>query len=359
MVVKRVRTREKRRRFSHQASGPATPYEQGLLTIRSASERIIRREPYDQEPNRIVATMRSIGLLTRKLTPMTAPNAKRNAGRLADRMRTNPVVIDPQASLDQARDMFANYRFRHLPVVTCNEVVGIISDRDMRLATGLRPDKERLKGTHGQTIPGAAKVSEIMRGPVHCMTDEDQLEDAALVMLRESIGAIPICQDGQLVGIVTETDVLKAYKESCDGGSNNRDDAVRIHMHSPVDTIHSGMKVDAALDVMDHRLGHLIVTDDGCMTGIVSERDLLCGLSRELVQDERAQDEGYFAETDLFVQSIMSNPVLSVRENDSLSFAASLMIKNKFSAVPVLNAGGSVVGLLTQRDILEEFVASS
>lgn len=303
--------------------------------------------------------MLSIGPWTRKLTLMNAHNAKENAGRLANRMRANPVVIDPQASLDQARDMFANYRFRHLPVVTRNEVVGIISDRDIRLATGLRPDKERLTGTHGQAIPGPAKVSEIMRDPVCCMTDQDQLEDAALAMLRESIGAIPVCQDEQLVGIVTETDVMKAYKERCEEVPGSRDDAVRIHMHSPVDTIESGMKVDAALDALDHRLGHLIVTDEGCMTGIVSERDLLCGLSRELVQDERAQDEGYFAETDLYVQSIMSRPVMSVRDNDSLSLAAGLMIKNKFSAVPVLDASGSVVGILTQRDILEEFVAGN
>ncbi len=299
----------------------------------------------------------SIGSTDRKLTSMNASNAKENAGRIADRMHVNPVVIDPQATLDQARKMFENYRFRHLPVVTCNKVVGIISDRDLRLATGLRPDKERLRDSHGQPIPGPTHVSEIMRKPVHCMTDEDLFEDAALIMLRQSIGAIPICQNDQLVGIVTETDVLKAYRDSCDEPGSPADDAVRIHMHGPVETIESTMKVDDALDALDPKLGHLIVADEDCMTGIVSERDLLTGLSREMVQDERAQSEGYFAEIELPVRSVMSHPVTSVGENEPLRSAADLMIRNKFSAVPVLDLSGTVVGILTQRDILEQFVA--
>ncbi len=290
-----------------------------------------------------------------EVTPM---NIQGRTGSLSERMRVNPVVIDPDASLEQALDMFSNYRFRHLPVVVCNEVVGMISDRDLRLATGLRPDRERLRDSHGHPIPGATKVSEIMHTPVHCMTDEDQLNDAALLMLRESIGAIPICRDNQIVGILTETDVLRAYVDSCRLPGGIAESKVRINMHSPVDTIDSNTKIEEALDVLDRRLGHLIVVDEGCMTGIVSDRDLMLGLSKEMVSDERAQSEGYYAEVELPVQAVMSRPVKSVLEDDNLSAAAELMIRNKFSALPALDQKGSVVGILTQRDIIEEFVAN-
>jgi CBS-domain-containing membrane protein len=221
----------------------------------------------------------------------------------------------------------------------------------------MRPDRERLHDSHGQSLPGPHKVAEIMSSPVRVLSDEDSFEDAATLMLQESVGAVPICSDGQLVGILTETDVLKAYRDRFKRDGAPKESTVRARMKQPVKSVTSDTKVDDALDVIDHDTRHLIVVDEDCMTGILSERDLLLGLSQEITIDERAQSEGRYAETDLPVQSIMSRQVVSVGENDVLSRAAQLMIGNKFSALPVLDPAGSVVGIVTQRDIIEEYVA--
>ena len=55
---------------------------------------------------------------------------------LDDLMTRNPVTVDPEANLDSALRLFDRFPFRHLPVVENEAVIGILSDRDLQLATG-------------------------------------------------------------------------------------------------------------------------------------------------------------------------------------------------------------------------------
>jgi CBS domain-containing protein len=81
-------------------------------------------------------------------------------------------------------------------------VIGIVTRRDLQLAA-------RCYGA------APVEVSEVMHTPVITITPDSALRDAADRMRREGIGSLPVCdsEDGHLVGIITETDLLRALSE--------------------------------------------------------------------------------------------------------------------------------------------------
>ncbi len=90
---------------------------------------------------------------------------------------------------------------RHLPVVDDGDVVGVVTDRDLRLVTSW---------LHSGPFDADAAVSEVMsRDPVTA-APRDPVEEAARLMRRRKIGCLPIIDEGKLVGIVTGTDLLDA-----------------------------------------------------------------------------------------------------------------------------------------------------
>lgn len=275
---------------------------------------------------------------------------------LFDLMTANPVTIDEDATLDQAIQMLDSYSFRHLPVASCNRVVGILSDRDLRLATSLLPSDRRTRDTEGNKVPGPERVSQVMHAPVHCLSPQDTPDRAAKDMVYYQIGAIPVVENGCLVGIVTETDILEAFLELHRRAHGACDDLARYHMHQPLTSVSPQLSVEDALDRMDRRVGHLGVEEDGKLVGIVSERDLFGGLASSMIRDARAQAEGRMEDASTTVASVMTRDVLTVGPGSTLSHCAKHMTGFRVSALPIFE-DGQPLGIVTQRDILEYFAS--
>ena len=266
-------------------------------------------------------------------------------------MTVNPVTVGPDATLDEALDLLEEFGFRHLPVVEDGAVVGIISDRDLRLATSWLGSRMRLESPVGEEIPGAKRVREIMTHPVHTLPRDELPGTAAQDMLDRRIGAIPVVEDGELVGIVTETDLLRAFLELCRVNDGACDDLVRYHMHRPLACVRPEMGMAEALEEMDPREGHLGVRKRGKLVGFLSQRDLFMGLAREMIDDAKAQASG---DLDLFrrrVEDYMTLGIHAALPGDGLGDCAKLMVTKRVSALPVFE-DGEPIGLLTQRDVL-------
>ena len=103
--------------------------------------------------------------------------------------------------------MFEN-RFRQLPIVDDNELVGIITDRDIRsfLSSTLMGSQQAIEKTL------STKVREIMTDHPLILSPDDDLEDAVELLIEEKVGGIPVVDKAEgLVGIVTYVDVLKCF----------------------------------------------------------------------------------------------------------------------------------------------------
>lgn len=121
------------------------------------------------------------------------------------------VTIAPEASVKQAFLLMKSLGIRHLPVVREGELVGIVTDRDLRrpkLADVFRSWDEVYR------INDEIQVEDIMTAPVLTARPDDRVDDAARVMVEKRIGALPVVdRAGKLVGIITESDILRAFVE--------------------------------------------------------------------------------------------------------------------------------------------------
>ena len=112
----------------------------------------------------------------------------------------SPVMtVDARATVSEALALLHGRLFRHLPVVRDGTLVGMVSDRDLQAA---RAGAAACDGVD-------ARVEAIMHRDVVAATPRTSVEEASRLMLRHRIGALPVLDDGRLVGIVTQRDLLQ------------------------------------------------------------------------------------------------------------------------------------------------------
>jgi acetoin utilization protein AcuB len=125
------------------------------------------------------------------------------------RMKATPITVSPEDSFRHAMTLIRQRGIRHLPVVEGGRLVGIVTDRDLRQASPSPATSLEIHELH--YLLQRITVREIMTTKVHTVTPATPIEEAARLMLQHKIGGLPVLQDGMLVGILTETDILRAF----------------------------------------------------------------------------------------------------------------------------------------------------
>ncbi|GAA3926719.1 CBS domain-containing protein [Litoribacillus peritrichatus] len=122
-------------------------------------------------------------------------------------MSSECLTLKPNSTLAQARELMETRRVRQLPVVDAeNRLVGILSKRDIYAASVsvLSKNYEREK----KLIESHISVEEIMTRDVRTVSPNDDLASAALTLQEMRVGALPVVEDGKLIGIISNTDFL-------------------------------------------------------------------------------------------------------------------------------------------------------
>ena|SRR5579871_6739158 len=116
--------------------------------------------------------------------------------RVAGWMTTNPTTVSPAEKLSNVEMIMQEGGYRSVPVVQDGKLVGIVTDRDLRRHTGYLPQTE-------------ARMA--MSEQVTTVTPATPIEEAARILRERKIGALPVVEEGALVGIITTTDLLGAF----------------------------------------------------------------------------------------------------------------------------------------------------
>lgn len=123
-----------------------------------------------------------------------------------DVMTPKPITRTVNATLAEVMETMLDKDIRHLPIVSGGELVGMISDRDLRQFSR---DVVMMNGRAKAAL--AAPISSLMSGDVLTADAEDDVDSLIDVMVENRIGAVPIVDgDGVLVGIVSYIDILRA-----------------------------------------------------------------------------------------------------------------------------------------------------
>ena len=128
--------------------------------------------------------------------------------KVLDVMTRDPITVNPAETVGKADELMYENRIRQLPVVKNGQLVGIISDRDIRSSLSeslLAPPevREAALNTH---------VVELMtRNPI-TLSPDDELEVAVELLVTEKFGGVPVVTEAEgLVGIVTYVDLLRCF----------------------------------------------------------------------------------------------------------------------------------------------------
>jgi acetoin utilization protein AcuB len=121
-----------------------------------------------------------------------------------DSMTREVVTLSPQTTAAEALALCREKGIRHLPVMDEGRLIGIVSDRDLRSATPALGDPARAEALQKIRVLGVMVRDVLMAHP------EDPIEQAANTMREKRIGCLPVLEAGELVGILTSSDVMEA-----------------------------------------------------------------------------------------------------------------------------------------------------
>ena len=127
--------------------------------------------------------------------------------QVSEIMSRGLITVDKNASLRRARRILDQHRIRHLLVMDGKRLVGIVTDRDLRRAAP--SSKSPLTIREREEFMDELKVVEVMSRKLITASPDTTVREAARVMVSEKIGCLPVVNGNQLVGIVTETDLLE------------------------------------------------------------------------------------------------------------------------------------------------------
>lgn len=126
--------------------------------------------------------------------------------RVADWMSTPAIVAAPTLSLAAAQQLMDRRHVRRLPVVDAGRLVGIVTRSDLRAA---QPSETTLSVYEWRALLEKLTVAETMTAAPLTVEPAAPVTDAAQLMLTHKISGLPVVRAGQVVGVITESDLFR------------------------------------------------------------------------------------------------------------------------------------------------------
>jgi len=131
--------------------------------------------------------------------------------KVRERMSRDLAVVTPETSIADAFQLMQERRIRRLPVMSKNKLVGIVTIKDLNKVSP--SSATSLSIFELNYLLAKTKIKDILPKNMEVITiDADaNIEKAAVLMREHQIGGIPVLENGELVGIITETNIFDAF----------------------------------------------------------------------------------------------------------------------------------------------------
>lgn len=251
---------------------------------------------------------------------------------------SSPVISATKGTtLAEVMDTMERERISRLVVIEEGRIVGMITEKDM---------VRELGSAHTYRLPlSKIYVSSAMTQDPVTVASDIMAKRAAELMLDHNISGLPVVEGTKPVGIVTKMDFAKvcALYEDVYVGQVMQSEPLTV---SPADRM-----IHARKQMLEEGILALPVFDEGRVVGIVTMRNVLRALAgfHDVVPDQFKSERI----KNILVEDVMTQPAVCVRTDDHVSAAARLMLEKRFSALPVVNLEGELVGLLTKTELTE------
>jgi len=255
--------------------------------------------------------------------------------KVKDFYTKNLVTIDVDRNLIDALKIMEKNRISRILVKQKDRIVGIVTMRDIL---------KRLSSYFERKLPSSRiKVSSCYKKNLYTININSSLSEAAKKMLDLKISSLAVEDNGNIVGIITKTDLVKALISS--------DKIVKDYMTKKVVTVDPESTLLHAKELMlKNNVKRLVVVKNDRIVGIITEGDISIALYgfRKMIESEKMNKRMKF----LKVIDFMSRDVITIKESDTIGNAAKIMLENNISGLPVVNNENKLVGIITKKDLL-------
>ncbi len=262
---------------------------------------------------------------------------------------STPVIsVAPDASIyETLLEMQTNF-IKRIVISSENKPLGIVTERDIN---------RFLEDDRTSRALNEIPVKHVMKKNVISIVDglEDHFIQCATRMDTFKIGSVVLVNDdGQLIGIVTKTDITKAFSIVYSGKF-----LVSDYMSRKVVTCRKSDTLKYALSLMNQNdVSRLVVTDEkGKPLGLITTNTLLT--HSDYFSQGKTRSRDYLIPINngdkLKVVDLISNNLITIEQDADLAIAASIMIKNKISGIPVIDKNENLVGVVSKFDVVRAF----
>jgi CBS domain-containing protein len=202
------------------------------------------------------------------ITKVVAQGREADRTLASDIMSSPLLTIAPDRPMIDASHLMETRRVRHLGVSDGTDIVGIISVRDLA--------RHFMGATSGavQALNDVYRpLTVLMRNAIETIDARETVTAAARLMAEKQIGSVFVIEAGEIVGIVTETDIVR---KALSDPLNPATMPIGSLLNFPLLDIDLNRSIRDACEVMaKHHVRHLAVTDRQKIVGVVSIRDLV------------------------------------------------------------------------------------
>ena len=243
---------------------------------------------------------------------------------VANYMTPYPISVSPDISFESVVDFMASRGIGNL----------IVSDNS--IPSGVLTEREILQCAVSTDGTANKKVKDIGSQPFLKITPDTSVLQAAKIMISKHSRLLVFADDDKLVGIITASDMVRAFRKTDDTPPLDKVISKKIYKCSSNDSI-----LDAANQMYEKKIGSVIVTE-AKKFGIFTERDLLVHVLANEVAMNRP------------VGGYSSWPLLTVKEGITANAAASIMAANNIKRLGLIQ-DSSLVGVVTARDLVDAY----
>ncbi len=275
----------------------------------------------------------------------------------AQSIMNKPISIPQESTVNDVISELTNKKISRLLVSEGGKCTSIITEKDLGMFL-LTDDSER---TLNQI-----SITEIMK-PLQSISSSSSLKECAQTMIENAIGSLAINSNGSIDGIVTKTDLARYFADNYSGKKIVGEYATLYHSWAYSDTpLHKVVR-----KMIDEKISRIILKNQNELPeGILTFRDLFRIALEEGNVKEIADNtdpvisvvftrKGFLSETGFgattTAKQIMTDKIISVRYDDDMAKACTLLLDNKINAVGVLSSKGRLVGILSKSDVTRAF----
>ncbi|WP_026090056.1 CBS domain-containing protein [Candidatus Nitrosopumilus sediminis] len=260
-----------------------------------------------------------------------------------------PISIMKKATISDAIRMLLNTKISRLVVRENEKHVGIITEKDIGLFLFSETTRQGL-----DKIP----ITKIMK-PIEFVNQEITPENAAKIMIEKGISSLAIGEKDQVKTIFTKSDLVNYYAENI----TDEKKVIDFMTHNYEFTHTAAPLYKVVRKMLEKKISRLIVKNQNEEpVGIISFRDLF-RIAIELGSEEDISEYGIsdqirngFISKEGFgnislAREVMTEGLITIKFNQSLSDACKLILENNVSGLVVLDGNGSITGIISKTDI--------